>query len=287
MRMKKNELEDIELPLLLDAVFQRYGYDFRNYAKATMLRRVRQFVDKTGYKHISDLIPKILRDPSFFQALVADFSITVTEMFRDPPFYKAIREQVVSLLKTYPFIKIWHAGCATGEEVYAMAILLKEEGLYERSTIFATDINDNALTKAKEGVFSLEHIREYTENYQESAGCHSFSEYYHADQKNMIVNSSLKKNITFANHNLVSDQVFGEMHLILCRNVIIYFNKDLQNRVLQLFHDSLIRGGFLCLGSKETLRFSLIHDQYRTIDGKNKIYQKRVRLKDRQGKQAT
>lgn len=276
--MKENvkEIEDIEITLLLEAIFLRYGYDFRHYAQATVTRRVRQFVDKTGCASIGDLLPKILREPAVFQELLFDFSITVTEMFRDPSFYLSVRERIIPLLKTYPFIKVWLAGCATGEEAYSIAILLKEEGLLDKATIFATDINDDSLARAKKGIFPLKQVKDYTENYQESGSSHSFSRYYHADQNYIVMNRELKNNITFANHNLVSDQVFGEMHLILCRNVMIYFDKELRNRVLKLFDDSLIRGGFLCLGFRESLRFSSICEKYDRIDRKNKVYRKRV-----------
>lgn len=274
--MNKTEVEEIEIDLLLEALFRRYGYDFRHYAKASITRRIRHLLEKSGRSRISEMIPELLYDKSFFEKIVYDFSITVTEMFRDPGFYRAIREKVIPYLKTYPFIKIWHAGCATGEEVYSIAIVLKEEGLYDRATIFATDFNNAALAKGKEGIYSLENIKQYTLNYQDAGGTSSFSEYYHAQYDSVIMDQSLKKNITFANHNLVTDNTFSEMHLILCRNVLIYFNKTLQDRVLRLFHDSLIHGGFLCLGTKESRRFSDVTGDYKRIDNKQKIYQKKT-----------
>jgi chemotaxis protein methyltransferase CheR len=274
--MEKTEVEEIEIDLLLEALFRRYGYDFRRYAKASITRRIRHLLEKSGHRRISEMIPELLYDKSFLEKIVYDFSITVTEMFRDPGFYRAIREKVVPYLKTYPFIKIWHAGCATGEEVYSIAIVLKEEGLYDRATIFATDFNDAALTKGKEGIYSLENIKQYTLNYQDAGGTCSFSKYYHAQYDSVIMDQSLKKNITFANHNLVTDSTFSEMHLILCRNVLIYFNKTLQDRVLRLFHDSLIYGGFLCLGTKESFQFSDVPGDYERIDNKQKIYQKKT-----------
>jgi len=274
--MEKTEVEEIEIDLLLEALFRRYGYDFRHYAKASITRRIRHLLGKTSHSRISEMIPELLYDKSFFEKIVYDFSITVTEMFRDPGFYRAIREKVIPYLKTYPFIKIWHAGCATGEEVYSIAIVLKEEGLYDRATIFATDFNNAALAKGKEGIYSLENIKQYTLNYQDAGGTSSFSEYYHAQYDSVIMDQSLKKNITFANHNLVTDNTFSEMHLILCRNVLIYFNKTLQDRVLRLFHDSLIHGGFLCLGTKESIQFADVAEAYERTDKKHKIYQKKT-----------
>lgn len=274
--MKKNEIENIEITLLLEAIFERYGHDFRSYARASVERRIKQFLSKSGSNTISEMIPKLLHDESFFERFVQEFSITVTKMFRDPLVYRSIREKVVPFLKTYPFIKIWHAGCATGEEAYSLAILLKEESLYDRTTLFATDFNDAALDKAKQGIYALDNMKEFTLNYQQAGGTRSFSEYYHAHYGSIAINRSLKKNITFANHNLVTDSVFTEMHLILCRNVLIYFNKALQHRVLNLFSDSLVHGGFLCLGTKESLQFFDVQDHFKTVDGKRRIYRKKT-----------
>jgi len=272
--MKANEREKLELKLLLDAIYEHYGYDFRDYARASIKRRIHHFLTKTDYKHISELIPQLLHDEDFFVQLVREFSVPVSEMFRDPLFFKCLRETVIPFLKTYPFIKIWHAGCATGEEVYSLAILLMEEGLYQRTTIYATDFNDDVLKKAKSGIFSIDSIKQYTLNYQQSGGKGSFSEYYHAQYDFIKMNHDLKENITFANHNLVSDHVFGEMHLILCRNVLIYFNRNLQDRVFNLLNDSMIYKGFLCIGSKETLRFASIFKHYETLNEKEKVYRK-------------
>jgi len=272
--MKKSDIEDIEINLLLEAIYQRYGHDFRHYARASINRRVRAAVQNSDCGKITEVIQKLLVDESFFQGFLAHFSITVTEWFRDPEFYRSLREKIFPILATYPFIKIWHAGCATGEEVYSLSIVLKEEGLYDRCTIFATDFNDDALEKAKKGIYSIEDIQKATPNYQRTKGNGSLSKYVHAKYNSAIVDSSLKENITFANYNLVTDGVFGEMHLILCRNVLIYFDKFLQNRVLRLFNDSLFHKGFLCLGSKESLEFSEIRAHYRDVDKKAKIYQK-------------
>jgi len=278
MRVVRQEtIEKIELELFLEALYQRYGYDFRHYAQASARRRVSQMMAKNGHAKISEMIPRLLYDEAFAQTAIYDFSVTVTEMFRDPEFYGSLRQKVVPYLKTYPFIKIWHAGCATGEEVYSLAILLQEEGLYERATIFATDFNETVLEKAQEGIYPLKDIRQYTTNYQKAGGIRPFSDYYHAKYESVIMNQSLKRNITFASHNLVTDGVFGEMHLIFCRNVLIYFDKTLQNRVLDLFSDSLNHRGFLCLGTKETLQFSEVAKNFKAVDERARIYQKHAR----------
>lgn len=273
--LKPEDTEKIELHLFLEAMYQGYGYDFRHYSQASVRRRVRHLATKNGYARVSEMLPRLLHDSAFARAAIYDFSVTVTEMFRDPEFYRSLRKNVIPYLKTYPFIKIWHAGCATGEEVYSLAIVLQEEGLYDRATIFATDFNDAILEKAKEGIYAFKDIRHYTTSYQKAGGTGSFADYYHAQYESAIMDQSLKKNITFASHNLVTDGVFGEMHLIFCRNVLIYFDKTLQNRVLGLFSDSLNHGGYLCLGSKETLEFSEVVGYFKTVDGPFKIYQKR------------
>jgi chemotaxis protein methyltransferase CheR len=272
--MRKEEIEDIEIALLLEAVHKRYGYDFRSYSRVSVKRRIRNVLGRTQFKSVSEMIPALLHDESFFEELVYDLSITVTEMFRDPEFFKALREQVIPYLKTHPYVKIWHAGCATGEEVYSLAIVLKEEGFYDRATIYATDFNDAALGKAKDGIYPLEKMKEYTANYQRSGGAVSFSRYYRAGYGAAIINPSLKKNIAFANHNLVTDGVFSEVHLVLCRNVLIYFDRSLQNRALKLFRDSLLHGGVLALGSKEALQFSEVAGEFKALSEKWKIYRK-------------
>lgn len=275
--MKKKDIESIEMNLFLEAIFQRYGYDFRLYAKQTMKRRVQDALLKSDCNNLTEMTQKLLYDEYFFQWLLGHFSITVTEWFRDPLFYRTLREKVVPYLKTFPFFKIWHAGCATGEEVYSLAILLKEEGLYDRATIFATDFNEDALAQAKKGIYPVKEIQKATASYQKAGGTGSLSEFLHAQHNSAIVAQDLKKNITFANHNLATDSVFGEMHLILCRNVLIYFDKALQKSVYHLFKDSQIYKGFLCLGSKESLDFSDIISYYKTVDKKHKIYQRIVR----------
>jgi chemotaxis protein methyltransferase CheR len=273
--MRDKDTIDIEISLLLEAVFQKYGYDFRQYSQAHIRRRVMNRLAQWRLEDVSQMQSKVLNDETFASELLQDLSITVTEMFRDPGFYRSLRENVIPILKTYPFIKIWHAGCASGEEAYSMAILLQEEGLYDRTTIYATDFNQRVLNLAKEGIFSSKMMKEYTVNYQLSGGKESFSSYYTSNYDNVIMNQSLKKNIVWANHNLVTDSVFAEVHLILCRNVLIYFDKNLQNKVQKLFYNSLINGGVLCLGSKESLRFTDLHEEYIVLDAKQRIFKKK------------
>lgn len=268
------DTENIEIQLLLEAIHLKYGYDFRDYARASVKRRIIHRKNLANIATIAEMQHRLLHDIEFFERLLLDLSINVTEMFRDPTFYVALRQEVVPVLKTYPFIKIWHAGCSTGEEAYSMAILLKEEGLYDRTQIYATDFNDMVLQKAREGIYSIEHIKDYTLNYQRAGGKTTFVEYYTAHHNSILLDRSLKKNMVFANHNLETDGVFGEMHLILCRNVLIYFNRTLQNRVIHLFHESLCRSGILCLGSKETLRFSDDAHAFEEIVADEKIYKK-------------
>lgn len=272
---EKIENENIELNLLLEAIYLKYGYDFRNYSTAHIKRRVFRRMNVLGLNNITQLQYMVLRDKELFRVMLADFSINVTEMFRDPSFYKAFRREVIPVLKTYPFIKVWHAGCSTGEEVYSMAILLSEEGLYDRTQIYATDFNEIVLQKAKEGIYPVEAVKEYTANYQQSGGTGSFADYYIAKYDSVILDQSLKKRIIFSDHNLVTDNVFGEMHVVVCRNVLIYFNRELQNRAIKLFYDSLNNGCFICLGSKETLRFSCCFDKFQPFIEQEQIFQKK------------
>ncbi len=273
--MDNLETENIELELLLKAIYMKYGYDFRSYSRASVKRRVKQHLKKTGLKTISDIQCKILYDKDFFSILLQDMSVNVTEMFRDPSFYRALREKIIPELAKLPLIKIWHAGCSTGEEVYSMAILLKEEGIYDKSRIYATDFDEEVLSKAKDGVYSIEKLRDYTINYKNAGGLESFVDYYSAKYEFVLLDNSLKENILFSNHNLVSDSVFGEMNMIVCRNVLIYFNRDLQDHVFSLFSNSLCQNGFLCLGSKETLRFSRNYEKFEDMVIKEKIYRKK------------
>ncbi len=271
---KQVEYENIEISLLLEGLLKKCGYDFRDYSKASIKRRIMHRLTLSGLNNISEMQHKVLYDDNFLSTLLLDLSINVTEMFRDPSFYKSIRKFVIPVLKTYPFIKIWHAGCSTGEEVYSMAILLKEEDMYDRAQIYATDFNESVIQEAKAGIFPVNNIKTYTTNYQKAGGNESFADYYTADYKSVIMNQSLKKNIVFAHHNLVTDAVFGEMNLIMCRNVLIYFNRKLQNQTFKLFNDSLCHGGFLCIGSKESISFSDISSKYENVVDREKIYKK-------------
>ncbi|SHM71621.1 CheR family methyltransferase [Flavobacterium xanthum] len=273
--MQYKDTSDLEISLLLEAIYRKYGYDFREYSQAHIRRRILNRMALSGFEDIAQMQSMVLNNVPFASELLQDLSITVTEMFRDPAFYRSLREKVIPILKTYPFIKIWHAGCATGEEAYSMAILLQEEGLYDRTTIYATDFNQLALNRAKEGIFSNKLIKEYTSNYQLSGGKESFSSYYTSHYDNVIMNQSLKKNIVWANHNLVTDSIFAEVHLILCRNVLIYFDQNLQNKVQTLFYNSLINGGILSLGSKESIRFTDYFEHYSELDLKQRIFKKK------------
>ncbi len=268
-------LIDIEIDCLLSAITERYGYDFRNYARASLKRRIQNCVVISDCKQISDLIPKVLHDKKYFSEFLNNMSVTVTEMFRDPLIFKSIRENIVPKLKTYSRINIWHAGCATGEEVYSMAILLQEEGLLDRTQIYATDFNAKSLATAKAGIYPAENIQLYTKNYIKAGGKQSFSDYYWANYESAKMNDSLRDKITFVNHNLMGDEVFAEMHLVLCRNVLIYFDKVLQDRALNLFSDSLTTRGFLVLGDKETIKFSSINDDFDAVDLQLRMYRKK------------
>jgi len=268
------DLEHLETNLFLEALFLRHGYDFRNYSQASIRRRVRKLMDTCGAASVGDMIPRILRDEAFLPLVVETLSVNVSEMFRDPEFFAVLRREVIPYLKTFPFIKIWHAGCGSGEEVYSLAILLREEGFYDRTTIFATDLNPVVLEQAKSGIYPLDAVKGYTANYQQAHGKTAFSDYYLARYDSAIMDSSLRENVTFAPHNLATDGVFGEMHLILCRNVLIYFDRALQNRVLRLFDESLVHGGILALGSKESLKGSEESASYLPVNAKWRIHKK-------------
>lgn len=266
---------DLEIASLLEVVDQKYGYDFRKYSQAHIRRRIMNRLSMGGYASVQELKEKVASDQQVASQFLQDLSITVTEMFRDPAFYRSLRSVVIPVLKTYPFIKIWHAGCSTGQEAYSMAILLKEEGLYDRTTIYATDFNQEALNRAKEGIYPGKLMKDYTLNYQESGGKEAFSNYYTSSYEMAIMDQDLKRNIVWANHNLVTDSVFAEVHLVLCRNVMIYFEKELQSKVHGLFYESLIKGGVLCLGSKESLKFGSYSREYVELDHTQRIFKKR------------
>jgi len=268
------DVEEIEVALLLEAIVRRYGFDFREYAPASLKRRLWRRAHAEGLETISALQSRVLHDPACMERLLLDLSINVTSMFRDPSFYTAFRAKVVPLLKTYPFSRIWIAGCSTGEEVYSLAIVLQEEGLLERTRFYATDINEAVLERARLGVFSLDKMREYTQNYLHAGGRRAVSEYYVASYDGAVVDRRLVEHAGLAQHNLVSDRGFNEFHAIVCRNVMIYFDRSLQSRVFQLFHDSLIRFGVLGLGHKETIRYSGLENDYEELDGAEKLWKK-------------
>ena len=273
-RAEAEGLEEIEIGLLLEGVFRYYGADFRDYAPASLRRRIRESVEREGAVTVSGLQAKVLHDPACLERFLHALSINVTSMFRDPGFYLAFRTKVVPLLRTYPFVRIWHAGCSTGEEVYSMAILLHEEGLYPRCRIYATDMNPVVLRKAREGIFQLASMQEYTANYLRAGGKSFFSDYYTAQYEHVIFNPALKANLVFSEHNLVTDGSFNEFHVILCRNVMIYFNKNLQKRVHNLIYESLVTFGVFGVGNKESLRFTPREADYEELDAENRLYRK-------------
>jgi len=273
--MTTDELIDLEIKLLMEGVYQRYGYDFREYSEASLKRRLTQWLSGSGFATLSHAQSHLLRDRVLFDTLLRGITVNVSEMFRDPAFFKALREQVVPHLKTYPFVKIWHAGCASGEEVYSMAILLLEEGLQGRFRIYATDINEEVIRAAQEGIYPLQELQRFTKSYQQAGGKGSFSDYYTARYDHAILTPSLREHIVFAAHNLAVDADFGEMNLILCRNVMIYFKQPLKERVLGLFDSSLVPGGFLCLGTKESLDHRCISNRYEAVVPRLQIYRKR------------
>jgi chemotaxis protein methyltransferase CheR len=269
-----DELERLEVELLLEAIHRRYGFDFREYAKASLKRRLWRRMAAERLTSISGLQEKVLHDPACMERLLLDLSINVTAMFRDPSFYAAFRVKAVPILRTYPFSRIWVAGCSTGEEVYSLAIVLHEEGVYDRARIYATDINEAVIEQARVGVFPLEKMQEYTQNYIRSGGTRAFSEYYSAAYDGAQFDRALIRNVVFAQHNLVSDRSFNEFNAIVCRNVMIYFDRSLQDRVHELFHESLATFGVLGLGHKETINFTRYADSYEELDASERLYRK-------------
>lgn len=257
---------------LLESIRYTYGYDFTEYAEASVKRRIDHFMVTNKFGSIKDLGRTLLKEDGFFEQFVQEITVNVTEMFRDPLFYKSLQENIIERLATYPFIKIWIAGSSTGEEVYSLAIFLKEKGLLERSVIYATDINQKALATAREGIYPIRNMKTYSENYIKAGGRYSLSDYYVAKYDSVLLHRSLKQNIVFAAHNLVADKSFNEFQLILCRNVLIYFNQALQNKVIDLFYESLCPLGFLALGNKESLLFSDKKTKFETLDRKERIF---------------
>jgi chemotaxis protein methyltransferase CheR len=270
-----SEIEDLEIQLLLEALYQRYHYDFRHYARASIKRRLTQARSQLGFASVSAMQDRVLHDPAMLPRLLGFLTVQVSEMFRDPSYFRALREKVVPHLRTYPSLKVWIAGCSTGEEVYSLAILFREEGLYDRTIFYATDINPEALAAAETGVYALDRIRKFTENHQKSGGRSSLSDYYTAAYGRAAFDKSLRNRVVFSDHSLVTDAVFAEMHLISCRNVMIYFDRPLQDRAIGLFRESLTRKGFLGLGSKESLRFSAHAAAFSEFAAEEKIYQRR------------
>lgn len=268
------KVEDIEIRLLLEALYVRYHYDFRNYAMGSIRRRLRQACEQMGFATISALQEKVLHDETMLPRLLGYLTVQVSEMFRDPSYFRAIREKVVPHLRTYSSLKIWIAGCSCGEEVYSLAILFREEGLEDRTIFYATDINQDALEAAEAGVYDLDRIQLFTENHRKSGGKSSLSGYYNAGYGRASFDRSLRERVVFSDHSLVTDAVFGEMNLISCRNVMIYFDRPLQDRAVGLFKDSLARKGFLGIGAKESLRFSAHAEGFTEFVREEKIYQR-------------
>jgi chemotaxis protein methyltransferase CheR len=270
----EDDLESLEIHLLLEGIARHYGYDFRGYAPASLRRRVRHTMTSMNVRTVSELQARVLHDPMALDRLLRQLTIHVTSMFRDGDFYRAMRKHVIPQLRTYPFVRIWHAGCSTGEEVYSMAILLEEEGLYERTRLYATDISEVVLDRARRGIYPVELMRKYTEAYHRAGGSQDFSRYYIADGENAILSSSLRRNIVFSPHNLGSDSSFNEFNVILCRNVLIYFGTNLRDRATQLLHDSLVRFGYLALGKKESLDPTPHATRFETLPGDTRIYRR-------------
>jgi chemotaxis protein methyltransferase CheR len=266
--------EDLATDMLLDGIRTRYGYDFTHYSRASLKRRLGRMLAQTGLTNLPELLDRLLHEEQCFDEFIKLMSITVTEMFRDPAFYRAVREHVIPALKTYPFAKIWHAGCATGEEVYSMALLLHEENFLDRVRIYATDFNKHSLDAASNGVYSARQIEAYAANYREAGGKKNFHDYLSDGYELAKFKDFLKERTTFSYHNLVTDGVFGEMNIICCRNVLIYFDKTLQDQVLRKFTESLRHGGFLCLGNKESLNFTAVKSLFEPVDKGQRIYRK-------------
>lgn len=267
--------EDIEIRLLLEALYQRYHYDFRNYAQASIRRRLRLARQQLGFANFSAMQERLLHDKAMLSKLLGYLTVQVSEMFRDPSYFRAIREQVVPRLRTYPSLKIWIAGCSTGEELYSFVILFREEGLEDRTIFYATDISQEALEAASRGIYALDRIKGFTENHRLSGGKSSLSDYYTTAYGSAVFDKSLRERVVFSDHSLVNDASFAEMQLISCRNVMIYFDRELQDRAVGIFQESLARGGFLGLGSKESLRFSTHSDAFADFVRTEKIYQRR------------
>jgi chemotaxis protein methyltransferase CheR len=276
LEAKPEELEELEIGLLLQAIRAKYGYHFVDYAQSSMRRRVRAALTRSGLSHLGELQHRILLDPNFFASILDDLTVRVSEVFRDPPFYRAFRERVVPILRTYPLLKIWHAGCASGEEVYTTAILLAEENLYERAQIYATDMSPKALEAARAGVYPEERAVEFERNYLESGGKARLSAHFSQAYGRIVVREALRRNVVFFQHDLASDHALGEMHVVFCRNVLIYFGSALRERVLSTFAGCLERSGFLCLGMNEGLSTQTKED-FADFAERERIYRRRAK----------
>jgi chemotaxis protein methyltransferase CheR len=272
----QQELEDVEVELLLTGIARRYGYDFRNYAPASLKRRIRRAVTMLGAGTISGLLERVLHDPDTLRCVLSTLSVHATKLFRDPPFFLTLRKTVVPMLRTYPFVRVWHAGCSTGEEVYSLAILLEEEKIYDRCRIYATDLSDELVERAGRGIVDSSAVAEAAAKFRQAGGTGELGSYFHADDRRAILQDDLRRNIVFSQHNLVSDRSFNEFHLILCRNVMIYFNQALRERVHQLLYASLTMFGVLGLGMRESLRFTSMEPSYQAVDAAVRLY-RRVR----------
>ena len=268
------EISETEIAQLLELVYQRYHYDFRQYAAASLKRRLQQALTHFHCANLGQLQDLLTSDESAFPRLLEYLTVQVSDLFRDPEFFLALRRQVMPLLATYPSLKLWVAGCSTGEEAYSFAILLAEEGLLDRTRIYATDINDGSLRKAQQGVYPLDRMRQFTMNHRAAGGHGSLSDYYHASHESAVMSPTLKQHITFADHSLATDSIFSEVQLVSCRNVLIYFDRVLQDRALGLFNDALCRRGFLCLGAKESVRFSAYAHRFQELTAEQKIYRR-------------
>ncbi|MEO8810182.1 MAG: CheR family methyltransferase [Rhodanobacter sp.] len=274
MKDQEVELFDLEVRLLIEAVYLRYHYDFRDYAVTSLRRRMRQAMIRFACDELSELQHRLLHEPALFAQALQYFTVQVSEMFRDPPYFRALREHVLPVLGTYPSIKLWVAGCSTGEEVWSLAILLQEEGLLDRSLIYATDINPEALKLAETGAFPLERIAQFSRNYVSAGGKRSLSDYYISAYQGVVFDRNLKKRIVFADHSLATDSVFSEVNLVSCRNVLIYFNRGLQDRAVGLFQEALVHRGFLGLGSKESLQFGAHASRFELCFPAQRLYRK-------------
>ena len=266
--------EQAEIDLLLRGIYDRYGYDFRNYSQLSLRRRIQMSMTQVGVNRLTELLDHLFHDQEKFSHFIKYMSVPVTDFFRDPDFYKSLRDKVIPILQTYTFIKVWHAGCSTGEEAYSMAVLLHEAGLIDRSRLYATDFDQHSLNTAQNGVYQTEKMMTWIKNYRASGGVSDLMDFCSCAYDFIKIRRVLSERITFSYHNLVSDGVFGEMNIIFCRNVLIYFDRELQDRVLRLLSDSLRHGGFLCLGSRETLRFSSVRSHFEPVDEGQKIYKK-------------